>query len=73
MQKKSFNSNHGKVDQFDFGKICIVRGKSPRGDFGHVIVGKISTSGVIEMIHDPHPDGSFLNERSPFGWYMVFD
>ena len=61
-----FNDNH-------LGKICIIRGKSPRGDFGHVVVGKLIADGKFEMIHDPHPDNTFLDDAEPFGWYMIFE
>eukprot|EP00547_Thalassionema_nitzschioides_P002686 CAMPEP_0194213520 /NCGR_PEP_ID=MMETSP0156-20130528/14191_1 /TAXON_ID=33649 /ORGANISM="Thalassionema nitzschioides, Strain L26-B" /LENGTH=134 /DNA_ID=CAMNT_0038941573 /DNA_START=122 /DNA_END=523 /DNA_ORIENTATION=+ len=48
-------------------KLCIVRGKSPRGDFGHVVVAKVVEK-KFEMMHDPHPDGTFLDEQEKFGW-----
>jgi hypothetical protein len=58
----------------DVGKICVIRGKSPRGDFGHVVVGKVGESGSIEeWIHDPHPDSTFLDKSESFGWYMIFE
>jgi hypothetical protein len=67
IQNKNCKLNH------DNGKICIVRGKSPRGEFGHVVVARIRNDGGVDMIHDPHPDGTFLDEKESFGWYMVFD
>ena len=53
------------------GEICILRGKSPRGDFGHVVVARQSGDG-FEMIHDPHPEGTFLDSSEDFGWCMFF-
>ncbi len=68
------NSNGNVVnDDDDVGKLCIVRGKSPRGDFAHVVVGRIRENGTIEMLHDPHPDGTYLDDSESFGWYMTFD
>ena len=71
VEKKTFDSIHEQTK--DVGKICIVRGKSTRGDFGHVVVGKMKINGEVEMIHDPHPDNAFLDKNTPFGWYMVFN
>jgi hypothetical protein len=55
----------------DEGKLCILRGKSPRGDFGHVVVARI-VKGDFEMVHDPHPDATFLDPQEAYGWYMLF-
>lgn len=52
----------------------ILTGKSPRGEFGHACVGRISGND-IEFIHDPHPSREFLGgkpERLFFlGWLGV--
>ncbi len=53
------------------GKLCILRGKSPRGDFGHVVVAK-REEGAFQMMHDPHPEETFLDEVEGFGWCMFF-
>lgn len=53
-------------------KICILRGKSPRGDFGHVVVAKHIADGKFEMMHDPHPDATFLDTRDAYGWCLFF-
>lgn len=37
---------------------CIAVGPSPRGDWDHSTVGRIE-SGVLRLVHDPHPDQSF--------------
>mmetsp|Transcript_2349 Transcript_2349/g.6206 ORF Transcript_2349/g.6206 Transcript_2349/m.6206 type:complete len:145 (-) Transcript_2349:95-529(-) len=58
----------------DRGKLCILRGKSPRGNFGHVVVARVKAAGAgFEMVHDPHPDDTFLDIAEPYGWYMIFD
>merc|ERR1712194_129253 len=47
--------------------LCLVRGTSPRGDHGHVVVGCIKENGKsIELLHDPHPDSTML--RPPLVW-----
>mmetsp|Transcript_16928 Transcript_16928/g.38828 ORF Transcript_16928/g.38828 Transcript_16928/m.38828 type:complete len:169 (+) Transcript_16928:185-691(+) len=67
-----------KVDDKHDGRLCLLRGKSPRGDFGHVVVARrkkvnnetVLNGGEFEMVHDPHPDETFLDEGEPFGWCM---
>jgi hypothetical protein len=51
--------------------MCILRGKSPRGDFGHVVVARIHTC-EFEMVHDVHPDENFLDRQEAYGWCMIF-
>jgi hypothetical protein len=56
------------------GRLCVLRGKSPRGDFGHVVLAIIREEGSFEMVHDPHPDSSFLDtKKEAYGWFMIFD
>ncbi len=62
------------------GKLCLLRGKSPRGDFGHVVVARrtkateeTASTSAFEMVHDPHPAETFLDVNEPFGWCMFFD
>lgn len=63
------------------GSICIIRGKSPRGDFGHVVVGQVRDHQLddggaagegdwYEILMDPHPDGTGIH-GSP-GWVALF-
>ena len=62
-------------------RLCILRGTSPRGDFGHVVVALLNeqvsaaeiTSTWFDWRWDPHPQGGYLNTQHKFGWYMVFD
>lgn len=64
------------------GTLCILRGKSPRGSHGHVVIARIkktedtkntTNQDFFEFVHDPHPEETFLDTNEPFGWYMVFD
>ena len=54
----------------DDNMLCILRGKSPRGDFGHVVIARV-VNADFEMVHDPHPDDTFL-ENYVNGWFMTF-
>jgi|EP01082_Thalassiosira_pseudonana_P000678 hypothetical protein len=54
------------------GKHCILRGKSPRGNFGHVVVARYSNGNGFEMVHDPHPEENFLDTSESYGWCMFF-
>lgn len=43
-------------------RLCVLTGKSPRGEFWHSVVGKIGHNDadntvVYELVHDPHPTG----------------
>ena len=53
-------------------KICILRGKSPRGDFKHVVVARHIADGKFEMLHDPYPDGDFLDLTQGYDWCLFF-
>ena len=53
-------------------KICILRGKSPRGDFKHVVVARHLADGNFEMLHDPYPDGDFLDLTQGYDWCLFF-
>ena len=68
-ERKSDGSND-VLSEYN-GKLCILRGKSPRGDFGHVVVAK-RVNGAFQMMHDPHPDETFLDEGEDAGWCMFF-
>lgn len=57
----------------DQGRLGILRGKSPRGSFGHVVVAKIDSTTSFQMVHDPHPDATFLDREEAYGWVMVFE
>lgn len=54
--------------------ICIIRGKSPRGDFAHVVVGIIDKNDKkIKFIFDPHPESSNLDGYNDGkGWILLF-
>ena len=70
--------------------LCLLRGRSPRGNHGHVVLARLlglgesgeqqrGAEGVQrcrwEMVHDPHPDSTFLAPQSEeaYGWAMFFD
>lgn len=40
---------------------CLATGKSPRGDFFHTVVGKITGGLNFELVHDPHLEGKGLD------------
>lgn len=71
-------------ETFD-GRMCILRGASPRGDFGHVVVARyvgscdtslhkmvLTGNGAFRLVHDPHPEGTFLDEGEGCGWALFF-
>jgi len=65
----------GKLEALFDGTWVIISGKSPRGDFPHATVGRyrIDNEGEshrLEYIHDPHPDGTFL--EGPAKWVSFF-
>ena len=68
---KVTKSLHAIPDEYN-DTICILRGKSPRGDFGHVVVAKYVDGGAFEMVHDPHPCGNFLDKAESYGWCLFF-
>eukprot|EP01006_Ploeotia_vitrea_P017853 TRINITY_DN49086_c0_g2_i1.p1 TRINITY_DN49086_c0_g2~~TRINITY_DN49086_c0_g2_i1.p1 ORF type:complete len:160 (+),score=16.45 TRINITY_DN49086_c0_g2_i1:45-482(+) len=49
--------------------LCLLAGKSPRGDHRHVVVGKGSGTD-LEEVFDPHPDNTGLD--GPFMWAGLF-
>jgi hypothetical protein len=50
-------------------RYCILRGQSPRGAHGHVVVARW-TGRAFVVTCDPHPDGSGLDASAPYGWAM---
>ena len=50
---------------------CLVRGDSPRGAHGHVVLAAVADDGVsLQDVHDPHPAGGFL--ASPAVWAAFY-
>ena len=50
---------------------CIVAGPSPRGDFKHCVVARVTGSELTPTpIHDPHPEGGML--AGPAEWAGFF-
>jgi len=77
-------SLHDIPEAYD-GRMCILRGKSPRGDFGHVVVARfvgacdtslhkmlLTDAGAFRLVHDPHPSCEFLDEGEACAWAMFF-
>jgi hypothetical protein len=61
------------VNGGDMGRLCILRGKSPRGTHGHVVVARVRSSDRFELLMDPHPEDSFLDQNEAYGWCLFFD
>lgn len=70
--KIKLSTNNDNIPEIYNNKICILRGKSPRGEHGHVVVAKHVQFGQFEMLHDPHPDETFLDKSEAFGWCLFF-
>ena len=53
------------------GTPCILRGTSPRGAHGHVIIAVVDGDGTsLSPVHDPHPEGGYLN--GPGEWAAFY-
>lgn len=51
------------------GTYLLANGKSPRGDFSHVVVCQV-TEGAAEIVHDPHPSRAGLDGRAQEMWLI---
>lgn len=49
--------------------LVMVSGKSPRGNWGHVVIGRLTRT-KWQLIHDPHPSGDGL-DGTPDGLYLI--
>ena len=53
------------------GTTCVLRGTSPRGPHGHVVVAVVgSDARSLSIVHDPHPEASGLSAEHPWGWAL---
>eukprot|EP00965_Chrysotila_dentata_P151100 4994286-Pleurochrysis_carterae.AAC.2 len=53
------------------GVLCILRGVSPRGEHGHVVLAAVAADGLsFRMVHDPHPGAAFL--KPPYTWAAFY-
>lgn len=52
------------------GGLCIAAGKSPRGEYNHAVLARV-TGEHVEFIHDPHPSRAFL-DGAPTTFDFVF-
>ena len=77
-EMKKINLNKNTFDKDEIASICqlpllcMLRGKSPRGDHGHVIVAEIQSDLTFKPVFDPHPDNRMLDVNEHYGWMMVF-
>lgn len=58
------------------GTLCILSGKSPRGDFNHAVVGKYRLQNArhwIDMLHDPHPSRDGVTVARSFDLFVLVD
>lgn len=67
-----FTDRDNSISLVSIGQLVILRGKSPRGSHGHVVVAKCVDGMVFSNVHDPHPDETFLDGSEPSGWCMFF-
>ena len=59
------------VPYIKYGTIAILRGKSPRGEHGHVVIAKVDASGLgFDFVHDPHPDSTFIDGQPSWAMFM---
>jgi hypothetical protein len=50
--------------------LVIAGGKSPRGEFGHSVVGEVSRDG-FRLIHDPHPSrAGIVGDPEDYGIFL---
>ena len=68
----SLTDHDNSMSLVPIGQLVILRGKSPRGSHGHVVVAKCIDSMVFSNVHDPHPDVTFLDGSEPPHWCMFF-
>ena len=73
VRKVILGSSQSATATSDVGKVCILRGQSPRGNFGHVVVACRRSEHDFDVLWDPHPEGTGLHPNVPYGWYMVFE
>ena len=51
--------------------LCIIAGKSPRGDYKHCVVGKSNTgSTALSLLHDPFEGGTGLESNEWAGFFV---
>ena len=68
MEKVALSNDSYKLCDKYNNKYCILRGDSPRGDHGHVVVARYNNeANDFEMIHDTHPDKTYLDKPGGYG------
>lgn len=53
------------------GVFCILSGKSPRGDWLHSVVAITEGKDKFVFIHDPHPDGGYLDGPARYATFFA--
>lgn len=67
-EKVIFPPGDSAAAELPAGELCILRGKSPRGDHGHVVVARIDAGGApSEMVWDPVRPFSCTRRRASPG------
>eukprot|EP00667_Euglena_gracilis_P029413 EG_transcript_38921 len=51
--------------------VCLLTGKSPRGDHKHVVVAQVVDGSSFQTLHDPHPDGRGLDGALAWAGFFV--
>ena len=61
----------GTIYPLTYPVLCIVVGKSPRGDKQHAVVAKTCGLEGFELIHDPHPSGLMIEGDPLYATFFV--
>ena len=52
--------------------LCLLTGKSPRGQHSHAVVARVSSDGTgFDLYHDPHPDGGGIDGNGNWAGFIV--
>lgn len=60
----------GNLYPLPAGLLCIIGGKSPRGDFGHAVVAR-AHAWKFDVIHDPHPSRAGLAGEPERVYFLI--
>lgn len=61
----------GTIYPLSYPIVCIVTGKSPRGDKQHAVVAETCGLDGFKLIHDPHPTGMMIEGDPLFATFFV--
>lgn len=52
--------------------LCLLTGKSPRGQHSHAVVARVSSDGSgFDLYHDPHPSGGGIDGNGNWAGFIV--